>query len=102
MRFIKNKDALKICGVVRQFNLFLVLSETLYVDNSYLLLAGGSLLGLIIAELFHQFLAGIGCSHDKSTGFKLLCGLFEKVKTVNYKIELGDFILSGKIIIEDI
>ena len=102
MCLVKNKDTLKVGSIVADADFFLVLCKTLYIYYRNFSLTTYTLLSLIGTELLHQFSPWIGCWYHQSTSFKLLRGLFQQIKAVNYEIEFGDLVLFGIEIIENI
>ena len=102
MSLVEDKDALQVGSIVGDVDLFLILGKTLDVDNGYFGLSACPLLCLILSELCHQFRPCIGSGNQEASGFKLLFGLFQKVKTVNNEIELGYLVLSCVEVVKDI
>ena len=101
MRLVEDENALEVGSIVVEAHLFFIFFEFVDVDDSDFGLTASALLGLIGAELLHQFVAVVGSSDDETTRFELLSSLLEEVEAVDDEIEFSHLVLASEIVGED-
>lgn len=101
MRFVHNEHALQIRGVIRDFHFLGVIFKLLDIHHGNFIDTGVALQDLLRAELLHEFRAGIRRCHLEATIAQFFGRLLQQIQTIYNKVEFGNLILLGVLVLED-